>query len=119
MAKTVKVAFEIDAEEVKKMIAAGKGGPMPLSPGDVDKLGKDDVIKASDLLTRPIANSVGTIFTKMQQYPDQSSMLINKIAKQFLFPKEQVRFLVQQHVMFYAGMTSLQVAERTQSRRKA
>lgn len=116
MAKTVMVAFEIDAEEVKKMIAAGKGKTTEITPAEVDKLGKDDVIKASDLLTRPIAKSVATIFTKMQIYPDQSPTLINKIAKQFEVPREQVRMVVQQHVMFCAGMTAEQ---RAASRRKA
>jgi hypothetical protein len=116
MAKTVKVAFEIDAEEVKKMIAAGKGKTTRLTPADVDKLGRDDVIKASDLLTRSIANSVATIFTKMQLYPDQSPTLITTVAKQFLFPKVMARMLVQQHVMYYAGMRA---EERAAARRKA
>jgi len=118
MAKTVKVAFEIDAEEVKKMIAADKRESKPLRPEDLDRYIKEGVIKASDLLTKPIANGVGVIFTQMQQYPDQSPILFNKLVKQFQIPKEDVCYLVQQHVMFHAGMMAIQAEKRGASRRK-
>lgn len=118
MAKTVKVAFEIDAEEVKKIIAADKRKTKPLRPKDVDRYIKEGVIKASDLLTKPIAEGVVSIFAKMQQYPDQSSTVVPKLVKQFQIPKEDVRYLVQQHVMFHAGMLSIQAEKRVASRRK-
>jgi hypothetical protein len=50
--RKIRVEFEMDPEDVKELLASGKKKAQLLSASELNKLGKEGVIKASDYLTQ-------------------------------------------------------------------
>jgi hypothetical protein len=50
--RKIRVEFEMDPEDVKELLASGKKKAQMLSASELNKLGKEGVIKASDYLTQ-------------------------------------------------------------------
>jgi hypothetical protein len=50
--RKIRVEFEMDAEDVTELLASGKKKARTISTLELDKLGKEGVIKASDYLTQ-------------------------------------------------------------------
>lgn len=51
-ARKIRVEFELDPEDVKKLLASGKKKAKRISTEELEKLGKEGVIKASDYLSQ-------------------------------------------------------------------